>query len=159
MKLINENITGQTTGLIIHGVNCSGAMGSGVALAIKTQWPQIYTKFKEVGPGEELLGQLDIIRINAGLYIGNGYTQLNYGKDGKRYADLNAVDKVLQSAFLWVDVMNCTINSLVENGDLFVLKAPKIASALGGLDWDTEIAPLFLKYEAEFGAEAEIYYI
>lgn len=159
MKLINDDITKQTAGLIIHGVNASGAMASGVALSIKTKWPVIYKQFKNNGTGEELLGELDIIRIDAGLYIGNGYTQLSYGKDGKRYAAPWAVDTVIQKAFAWVHFMNNTINALVDDGDLFVLKSPKIASMLGGLDWDTEVAPIFTKYEQSYGIEAEIYYI
>ena len=161
MKLINEDITQDFTSpsLRIHSVNCSGVMGSGVALAYKTKWPQIYTRFKEIGAGESLLGDLDIIRIDANNYIGNGYGQLYYGKDGTRYADPNAIDTIVHKAFAWVTLMNNTINSIVENGELFVLKSPKIASDLGGLDWDTEVAPIFLKYEELFGIESEIYYI
>lgn len=159
MKLINEDITKQTTGFILHGTNTRGVMNAGVAKAIRNMWPQVYTQFKKNGSGEHLLGTLDIIKINSTLYVGNGYTQLNYGRDGKQYADIKAVESVIQQAFYWVAMNNQQLSELYDSPQLFVLKSSKIASVLGGLDWETQVKPVFEKYEQLSGAEVEIYYI
>jgi O-acetyl-ADP-ribose deacetylase (regulator of RNase III) len=147
MQLIQQDITKETEGLIIHGVNCQRTMGSGVALAIKTKWPIIYREYMTQGKGRQMLGHLHIIPVGGSLYVGNGYTQEFYGRDGKQYADINAIDLVLHKSFMW-----CYLNGVQ-------LKSPKIGSQLGGLDWETQVKPLFEKYEEKFGTEAKIFYI
>lgn len=42
------DITTATRGIVVHGVNCQGVMGSGVALAIRTKWPQIFESYKKI---------------------------------------------------------------------------------------------------------------
>lgn len=147
MKLIHQDITLENSGLIIHGVNCQRRMGSGVALAIKNKWPAVYDQYMEQGSGKIMLGKLHIIQITPDLFVGNGYTQEFFGYDGAKYADIQAVDIVLHKAF-----MQCYLNNIQ-------LKAPKIGCQLGGLDWESEVKPLFEKYEDKFGTQAEIYYI
>lgn len=84
MQFIYNNIIKETTGLLLHGCNCTGkAMHSGVAKSIKNKWPVVYHRFKTVGGGKHLLGMLDIIKINDNLYIGNGYTQQFIGYNKK----------------------------------------------------------------------------
>ena len=46
MQIIEGDITLESSGLIIQGVNCQGAMGSGIALAIKNRWPEVYDAYK-----------------------------------------------------------------------------------------------------------------
>lgn len=145
MKILNEDITKQKDGLIIHGVNCRGVMGSGVALAIKNTWKPVYKRYKEVfdtfqvsGCTEQLLGHLDVIQITPKLHVGNGYTQKNYGKDGKRYASLVSVENVLLEAF-----KHAYKNSLS-------LKTVKIGCGLGGLSWENEVHPIIELLEIEY---------
>ena len=152
MKIIKSDITLETSGLIIHGTNTRGVMGAGAALAIRNRWPIVYEKFLERGKGKHLLGTLDIIKVADELYVGNLYSQEDYGRDGGRYADLSAIDVGLHKAFMW-----CYLNDMQ-------LKSTMIGCQLGGLDWESEIKPLFLKYEDRFhdgktSLEAEIYYI
>lgn len=151
MKIINNDITEETEGLIIHGVNCQGVMGTGVALAIRNKWPIAYIDYKsactEYRKSKVLLGKLQVSRIDDNLYIGNGFTQEYYGRDDKIYADLRAVDLVLHKAFMW-----CYLNEMP-------LKSVQIGCGLGGLLWDIEVKPLFQKYEAQFKTEAQIYHI
>lgn len=147
MKLIHQDITLENSGLIIHGVNCQRRMGSGVALAIKNKWPVVYDEYMKYGMGKDMLGKLHIIKVAPNLYVGNGYTQEFFGYDGAKYADIDAVDAVIHKAFL-----ECWLTDTQ-------LKAPKIGCQLGGLDWDSEVKPLFEKYEQYYGTQAEIYYI
>lgn len=42
MIYLNKNIITIQEGVIAHGVNCTGAMNSGVAKAIREKWPEVY---------------------------------------------------------------------------------------------------------------------
>jgi O-acetyl-ADP-ribose deacetylase (regulator of RNase III) len=147
MRLIKGDITQETSGLIIHGCNTVGGFGSGVAGAVRRKWPQVHHRFSQMGTGKHLLGTLDIVKIDDNLFIGNGYTQETCGYDGQRYASPEAIDRVLQKAFVY-----CHLNNIQ-------LKSPMIGSGLGGLDWETEVKPLFEKYEQIYNTEVNIYYI
>jgi O-acetyl-ADP-ribose deacetylase (regulator of RNase III) len=131
MEYIQGDITHETSGLIIHGVNCQGKMGSGVALAIKMKWPVVYTRYMEHVQGREALGKVQFIPIEDGLYIGNCWTQEFYGNDGKIYADRGAVRRCLFQAFAFCDTHGLE------------LKTPKIAAGLAGLNWDSDVLPIF----------------
>lgn len=147
MKLIKKDIIAETEGFILQGCNASGGYGAGLSGHIAKKWPQVYEQFKAQGTGKHLLGTIDIIKINNILWIVNGYTQLFYGNDGKKYADVTSVDLVLHKAFIW-----CYLNNVK-------LKTVQLGCGLGGLDWTSEVQPLFEKYEKKIGIEAEIYYI
>lgn len=124
-EYINGNITSVYSGLLIHGTNCSGGFGSGVAGAIRNIWPEVYEKFKNSPTGKEMLGEFVPIEVSPLLTIGNCYTQLHYGKDGKAYASLEAIRESLTKAFLYA-----TLNGI------YVVSMPKIGAGLGGLDWN-----------------------
>jgi len=131
MYLRKCNIVNHNRGIIVHGCNASGAFGSGVAGAIRRKWPQVYKAFMENGTGFDLMGTVQLNQISANFYVANGYTQLNFGADGKRYADINSVWRVMTAAFFWADHYGLP------------LYAPMIGCGLGGLDWDTEIKTIF----------------
>lgn len=131
MKVIEGDITAETSGLIIHGVNCQGVMGSGVAGAIRKKWPFVYNSYKSHEQGAKALGQVQFVSIEDGLYVANCWTQEFYGGDGKIYADKLAVKLALFKCFDFCD----------EYG--LELKTPKIASGLAGLDWDSDVKPMF----------------
>lgn len=48
MKYIKKDITTVNWGIIAHGVNCRGRMSSGVAAAIRSKWPIVYDKYREM---------------------------------------------------------------------------------------------------------------
>ena len=140
IEYITKDITTVEKGVILQGVNTSGAMGSGIALAIMRKWPHVYESYKENGTGIELLGTTEFLLRNEeiGLVIANGYTQVNYGNDGKRYADLDAV--------------NSCVKAGVEYADAFDLPLymPKIGCGLGGLSWDDEVKTIVENASQEF---------
>lgn len=97
--MIIRNVTGDVTspirGIIGHGVNCQGVMGSGVAWHIRNKFPKAYEEYKALCDRTEdktnLLGSVQIVQITDDLYIANMFTQLNFGGDGKVYASIQAV--------------------------------------------------------------------
>jgi hypothetical protein len=158
IKYEHKDITTVTRGIIGHGVNCQGAMGSGVALAIKTKWPDIYDSymkffnhFVEVNlkeqerkgtpineikfRSERLLGAVDTCVVGDGIVVVNCFTQNFFGADGvyktSKYADPTAIG-------LCVEKLNIIAN-LYNIEEIYI---PKIGSALGGLDWETEVEPV-----------------
>ena len=132
--LENTDITSFDKGVIGHGVNCQHAMGSGVALAISRKWPIVRHAFMQAPKGAEMLGTTHIIRINDDLSIANMYTQVFYGNDGKKYADIKAIEKCVNDLFSYAESMGFC--------DIFI---PQIGSKRGGLDWDTEVFPVINK--------------
>jgi O-acetyl-ADP-ribose deacetylase (regulator of RNase III) len=152
MKYVKQDITTLSYGLIVHGVNCLGVMGSGVALAIRNKWPIVYEKYKEMPTGKDMLGQTHIIYVSGDfgeeLYVANCYTQLNFGSKPIKYASLDAVEKCLESCFAFADLHNLPICSA------------KIASLRGGLSWENEVEPIFLKLNNVYSdVNVTIYYI
>lgn len=109
------DITTVTSGIILHGVNCQGVMGAGVAKAIRDKWPQVYDDYRSVWRGHAqqgwpgpLMGQVACSRINDNLAILSLFTQKNYGRDmGRRYVSYDAIGKCLTevaSSFTDADV-------------------------------------------------------
>ena len=85
------------TNIIVHGCNAQGVMGSGVALAVKQRWPGAYEEYKKyvnnIGVGKpELLGLvIPYSDTKNKILVANAITQLNFGKDGRKYVSYQAV--------------------------------------------------------------------
>jgi O-acetyl-ADP-ribose deacetylase (regulator of RNase III) len=139
-----------TAGIVVHGVNCQGKMGSGVALAIRQKWPSVYKAYKTYWEKNQnnragMLGFVLYVDTGAGLnltglqlYIANIFTQLYYGNDGAKYANPEAIEQGLS-----------TVASLANQRSLPIYM-PKIGCGLGGLDWETEVRPIVEKISAAF---------
>jgi O-acetyl-ADP-ribose deacetylase (regulator of RNase III) len=123
-------------GILAHGVNCQGAFGSGVALNIKNKYPSVYRAYRRAVEQSHdrgsLLGMVQLVNTKPdGVYdpnedtvlVANIFTQLNYGKDGKRYLDYEALyvgfEKLYNRSFMY-DLPLCI---------------PKIGCGLAGGDW------------------------
>lgn len=134
--------------IIIHGVNCQGKMGSGVAKAISDKWPAVkeeYLRSHDITfSGNRIdripcqLGDVEYIEANSinDIYVVNCYTQEFYGYDGKKYADLSAIRTCID--------MVCRIYGYDRN-----IFSPKIGCGLGGLDWETEVKPIYEEIEKQ----------
>ena len=80
INYINKDITTVETGVIVHGVNCQGAMGSGVALAILKKWPTVYSEYKKFPTGSQSLGKIQPIEIEPKqLYVINCFGSISIG--------------------------------------------------------------------------------
>ena len=86
MKEIKGDITEVKSGVLIQQVNCMGAMGAGVALAILKKWPRVREEYIMICSGyapEKLFGLLYETELEPGLTLVNSFTQFNYGGDVK----------------------------------------------------------------------------
>ena len=106
-------------------------MGGGVAKAIRDKWPQVYSQYIFRPKGKVMLGVCDIVYINSELSVANLYGQLHLGSDGAKDASELAIEQSLNEMFYTASRLNVT--------NIYL---PKIGSLRGGLDWDTEVAPI-----------------
>lgn len=132
INYINKDITTVVMGVIAHGVNCQGKMGSGVAKALRAKWPVIYETYSLLPKGKPMLGRSNLVRVGPRdeLFVVNCYTQLFYGYGGGKYADPKAIDTSLWDAYMWADYYHLP------------LYMPKIGAGLGGLDWEKDVEPI-----------------
>lgn len=126
--------------IIIHQVNCRNKMGSGVAKAIYTKYPEVKEKYHEFCNGiepDELLGKYQQVNcITDSRVIINMFSQLNYGRDGRRYTSYRAMRKALVG-----------IANLYKGCDVTFAIPYGIGANLGGGDFSeiTEIIDSTLK--------------
>ena len=132
LKYVKGDLLSATEGYIVHGCNCQGAMGSGVALAIKNKYPKAYQDYMDFYMTRDYpLGSCNLSRVNSKLAIVNAFTQEYYGRDGKQYASYSAI----------ADVMYKLANNISIDEPIHM---PKIGCGLGGASWET-VEKLILK--------------
>jgi len=140
MKIIHGNILNETKGIIVHGCNAQGVMGSGLAGQIKNKYPQVYYDYIKTCtalkndpesmmysvPEAILLGKIITTPLPNGLIIISGITQLYYGRNPHMcYVDYDAIKSVFQQA-----------NQIALNLN-FPVKIPKIGAGLANGNWET----------------------
>lgn len=110
-------------GVIIHGVNARGVMGSGVAKDIRIAFPEAFHKYLEAySSGFLELGSISFVTLANGVVVVNACTQNFYGYDGAMYVNYDAVRNCLAAVKL-----------TFPEGPYFL---PKIGCGLGGGDWN-----------------------
>ncbi len=118
--------------VIIHGCNCYCAMGAGIALDIKNQYPDAYQADLDTEKGDSnKLGTFSYHQYpkeaneNYGLYglvVVNAYTQFLYGRGLQ--ADYESIDAVFK-----------IIGQTNRNTDIRIAY-PRIGAGLAGGDWN-----------------------
>jgi O-acetyl-ADP-ribose deacetylase (regulator of RNase III) len=104
IEYITGNLLDSNEKLIVHGCNAHGVMGSGIAIAIRDKWPQVYDIYREHYEehiGEDIMGEIvwAMIKRDDGddLVVANAITQKNAGRDKSvRYCSYDAIDKVFK---------------------------------------------------------------
>jgi O-acetyl-ADP-ribose deacetylase (regulator of RNase III) len=88
---------------IIHGCNSRGAMGSGVAKAIRDKYPQAYRDYSDCYNNSGLeLGTVVVSVQDDGKVIHNAITQQDFGSDPSRvYVSYWAIANVFRHIESW----------------------------------------------------------
>lgn len=113
MKELEGNILSVQEGIIVHGCNCRGVMGAGIARQIRDKWPDVYSAYSSHRAKAGLrLG--DVVAVGGkglferkaaarhlntvshqlpdGLIVVNAMTQYDFGNDKTVvYADAEAI--------------------------------------------------------------------
>lgn len=93
------NILDVKEGVIFHGVNCKGVMGSGLAIQIREAYPVVFEKYREfLKETGGKLGAVQIVQVSETLQVGNIFSQSNYGRVKEiRYVSYDALDNAFRS--------------------------------------------------------------
>lgn len=116
------------SGVIVHGCNTHGVMGSGVAKQIKEKYPECYQVYKDRFYSDGLnLGENVIFRPTDDLFIVNAITQKHYGKTGEKFVSYDALDTCFKNLVLVMDSWD------YPKMDIHI---PQIGAGLGGGNWE-----------------------
>jgi O-acetyl-ADP-ribose deacetylase (regulator of RNase III) len=121
MNIIQKDITTVERGVLINGVNCQRAMGSGVALAYMTKWPEVRSQYMRFDKIAMWLGKFEPVLVDKDLYVANCWTQEYAGSDGRRYADIGAIMASVGQAMLFARARGLPVYT------------PWVGAGLGGL--------------------------
>lgn len=110
-----------TEGIIAHGCNAQGVMGSGIAKQIRDKYPEAYQTYLlqcQSKPG--LLGSTSLVEVTKTLKVANCITQEFYGRDPKLvYVDYSALCR-------------CMTTLVYQPEDIHI---PKIGAGLANGNW------------------------
>lgn len=118
---------------MIHGCNAQGVMGSGIALAVKNNYPGAYETYRR----EEELNGLELGSIipyydrNDGITVINGITQNLYGRNGSRFVSYDAITEVFEKTRQYIEG-HVSFDDF-NHPRLFF---PMIGAGLGGGNWN-----------------------
>lgn len=118
-------------GIIVHGCNSLGIMGSGVALSIRQKYPACFTAYQNhintsYQSSMNVMGTVVPYKVpGKNLIIMNAITQKNFGKDGKKYVSYESIYEAFK------------IIAALADGPIQRLPVhyPLIGAGLGGGDW------------------------
>jgi O-acetyl-ADP-ribose deacetylase (regulator of RNase III) len=129
LNYINGNLLDTEIMHIAHGVNCQGVQKSGVARVLREKYPEIFTPYRQhclenYGHTTNLLGDVVSVKVRDGKIIHHLFTQNFYGRNPRmQYASYDAI----RQCFI-------TFDNIME--DITEVAIPKIASGLGGGNWE-----------------------
>ena len=151
------DICSVNSGVVVHGCNAQGVMGSGVAKAIRSKYPQVFEDYKNFKNQFSLeLGDCvptQIIDKEEGLdiVIVSAITQQFYGRDNRRYTNYEAIANIFEG-----------IEDIAKHFGHTEIHFPLIGCGLGGGKWSIisniieESAPNIDKYLWIRGEDAEV---
>lgn len=129
MIIKTGNMLDVDRGFMVHGCNCLGKMGAGIALAIRNKWPKVYEAYCQNFDNHPerkaawYLGRIQTIWVDGDLAVVNAFTQENIGTH-KRQVDYDAVYQCFE---------NVNALALVDN---LPVHFPLIGCGYAGGDWN-----------------------
>lgn len=126
IQYVKGDLFSTEVGVIVHGCNAQGVMGSGVAKIIREKYTKAYDRYRKAYEmhGHLKLGDIISVPCDDATVIVNAITQEFYGRDGKRYVSYDAVAESMQK-----------INRFYEVYGITSVAMPQIGAGLGGGDW------------------------
>lgn len=116
------NVLDHPRGFIVHGCNCQGVMGSGVARAVRERYPRAFIEYRSISH-QLYLGLTQIVLVDPGKWIVNAMTQQGYGS-GERHVNYDAVAVAFEHVRR--DAHRLGVSSIAY---------PLIGAGLGGGNW------------------------
>jgi len=128
----NGDLLKVKSGVIVHGCNAQGVMGSGVALQIKNKWPTVFRSYRNRFESSQMkVGSTDIVFIKTEptLAVVNAVTQEFYGREpGVVYIDYDSIKPIFEDALQ-------TVKMFSSKDNMIPIHYPRIGGGLGGGDF------------------------
>lgn len=124
--------------VIAHGCNNRGVMGSGIAKAIRSKYPQAYEDyhFAYVVNGNFLMLGRIVWVDTVDRLIANCITQDGYGRDGKQYVSYDAIRSCINGINTEAKNRQRAHMKPYDQEPYYEFGLPKIGAGLGGGDWE-----------------------
>lgn len=114
---------GEDNKIIAHICNDKGGWGAGFVMALSKKWKEPETKYRN--KKSYVLGTVDYVKVEDGLWVANMIAQHNTGRDEN--GDIPLRYTALVHCLINLNVMAEHLNASIH--------LPKIGSGLAGGDW------------------------
>ena len=135
---------------LVNTVNCVGVMGKGLALQFKQKYPKMFDEYKFIcKPGE-----YRCLEYGGDIWI---YNYIDFFKHKKILCFATKEHWRYPSKIEWIER---GLKQFVEDYKYWNITSiawPKLGCTNGGLDWETEVKPLMVKYLNNTDIINEIY--
>lgn len=132
MNNVTGNLLHATSGIIVHGCNAQGVMGSGVAKDMKETYPEAFLAYRKAYEEKGLrVGDIIWVKVKNDplLMVANAITQEFYGRDTNRvYVSYPAIEEAFNAIGVAarkysLDVHYPKIGAGLANGDWSIIEA------------------------------------
>ena len=129
IKEVKGDLLQATENIIGHQVNCQGVMNAGLAAKIRSKYPIVFERYKQLvnthnNNKEILLGTAQVINVDENKYVANLFGQFYYGR-GQRHTDYKSLYQALE-----------TLKKKAKKHNLTVALPYGLGCGLAGGDWD-----------------------
>lgn len=125
IKTKQQDILLETKGILVHGCNLQGVMGSGIAKSIKDKYPKVFLDYSRAIDSGAVLGEVVYTQISSELIIASAITQEYYGrKESVVYVSYEAIKDCFKDIYTEATTLALPV--------IF----PKIGCGLANGDWD-----------------------
>lgn len=131
IKVIKGDALDAQTGFIVHGCNCHGVMGAGIALGVKNRFPEAYKVYRQTYEKSGLkLGEICYAEVDTDKIIVNANTQDGFGR-GIRQVSYDAIVECFEKVVALSEDPSSPYYRKYLN-----IVFPMIGAGLGGGKWD-----------------------
>ncbi len=124
------NVLDLETGIIVHGCNCQGVMGSGIALEVKNRFPLVFHEYERIHRTQGLkLGTISYVEVAPNKFIVNAQTQNLYGTE-QRPMSYDAMVDCFEEVLKFARAIKTHRNVKLD------INFPLIGAVRGGGRWD-----------------------
>lgn len=147
INFIKGNLFDSKCQTLVNTVNCVGVMGKGIALEFKNKYQAMFDEYKNVCRRHELLHGGDLWLYDyVDVFIPRKILCFATKEHWRNPSKIEWIERGLQQFVNKYKYWNITS-----------IAFPKLGCNNGGLNWETQVKPLMIKYLEPLDIKIEIY--